>query len=149
MEPSPGSCSFFSHPRALANPESEQFLEIQKWFPSTSKIQGVVGKGSFFLSGKKIQNYLAVPEEEQTNPTLQTIYLSAHEPCHHLSLSPGNRDTRVPKVSSFPKLSGSEQGAECSAGLHSIQSEPAPGLSGRPRRPEAPCGKTISHLAAH
>lgn len=49
----------------------------------------------------------------------------------------------------IPQAPNSEQGAECSVGLHGIQSETALGLSGRPRWPEAPCGKTISHLAAH
>lgn len=73
MGSGPGSCSIFL-PRALTEPESDQFLEIQKWFPSTSKAQGVVGKDRFFLSGKKrIQKHLAVPEEEQTDPTRQTI----------------------------------------------------------------------------
>lgn len=49
----------------------------------------------------------------------------------------------------LPQAPGSGQGAQRSMGLHGVQSGTAPGLSGRPRWPEAPCGKTISHLAAY
>lgn len=50
---------------------------------------------------------------------------------------------------SYSKLPGSEQRAKHSADLHSTQSGTTPRLSGRRRWPEAPCGKSISHLAAH
>lgn len=61
-----------SLPRALVNPKSDQLLAIQKWFSSTSKAQGVVGKWEVPPSWKKIQKYMAVLGK-LTNFTLQTI----------------------------------------------------------------------------
>lgn len=100
----PGSCSFLSVPRALANPESDQFLEMQKWLPSTSKAQGVVEKRRFLLSeGKKDPKALGCPR--RTNQS-HIAYLLALSPLtspqpllrYHLFLSPGNRGLGVPKV---------------------------------------------------
>lgn len=50
-----------SLPRALVNPESDQFLEIKKWFPSTSQVQGIVGREKVPPFWKKDSKVLRCP----------------------------------------------------------------------------------------
>lgn len=62
-------------PQSSGQPTSDQFLEIQKWFPSTSKVQDMVRRGKISPFWKKIRKYLANPGKEQINLILLTISL--------------------------------------------------------------------------
>lgn len=121
-----------SLPRALVNPEPDQFLEIKKkWFPSTAKVQGTVGRGEIPPFWKKDSKILRCPrgrtDQSHTADHLLPPPPAASQPREQRQGPPQG----LQLLCVLPQTPGSEQGAQRSMGLHGVQSETAPGLGGQ------------------
>lgn len=129
----PGSRSIFPLPRPLANPDSDQCLEIQEGFTSTSKVQGVVRKGRVLLSGKKDSKALSCPRRRTDqahaadHPALRPI--TPLPVSQHREWSAGSPGSPA-LVGLTPSSQALSRGPSAPRGLHGPQSGTALGLSG-------------------